>query len=89
MFFLRRPRSRMKDLDPLGIWLLRVRAPFQPRHDNTTAERRIDRCTAADKTSENKSTIIMQKTTFVTLRGANIIVQLSRETRTRISYQAN
>ena len=88
MFFLRRPRSRMKDLDPLGIWLLRVRAPFQPRHDNTTAERRVDRCTAADKTSENKNNH-NAKTTFVTLRGANIIVQPSRETRTRISYQAN
>ena len=48
MFFLWRPWSRMKDLGPLGIWLLRVRAPFQPRHDNATTERQVDRCTAAD-----------------------------------------
>ena len=48
MFLLRCPRSRMKDLDPLSIRLLRIRAPFQPRHDNTTTERKDDRCTAAD-----------------------------------------
>ena len=38
----------MKNLDPLSVWLLRIRAPLQPRRDNSKPRRTTESYTAAD-----------------------------------------
>ena len=41
------PTIPMKNLDPLSTWLLRIRAPLQPRHDNSKPRRTTEKNTAA------------------------------------------